>query len=134
VFKLFTLEGATRLLPVVETHLATLQEAVHDAAALRAAASTMRDGSVAFRNLALEVSFVAEVAHDAKAELDRLGVEVTDAEHGAVSFPAELGGEVVSLTWRRGQDAITHYRRLNGDGRVLPVEQEIGRRVDHPSG
>ena len=130
MFKLFTLEGATRLLPVVETHLANLQGAVHDVATLRAAAMTARDGSVAARNLLHEVAFVVTVAHDAKAELDRLGVEVTDAEHGAVAFPAQLGGEVVSLTWRRGQDAITHYRRLSGDGEASPAEQPLER---HPS-
>jgi hypothetical protein len=134
VFKLFTLEGATRLLPVVDTHLATLQGAVHDAAELRAAAITTRGRGIAALNLMQEVAFVAAVAHDAKAELDRLGVEVTDAEHGKVAFPARLGGEVVSLTWCRGQDAITHYRRHGGDGEALPAEQPLERHAVNAGG
>jgi hypothetical protein len=132
MIKLFTLEGATRLLPVVETHLAALQDAVHDAAALRATASEVRSGSLAAKNLLHEVAFVVSVAHDAKAELDRLGVQVTDAERGAVAFPANVDGELVSLTWRRGQDAITHYRRVSGDGHVSPVEQPLDRRSPNP--
>jgi hypothetical protein len=125
MIKLFTLERATELLPIVESRVAALQAAVHDTAALRTACAAARPGSVASRNLVQEMTFVVSAAHDAKAELDRLGVVVTDLEAGQVAFPAQLGGELVSLTWRRGDGAITHYRRIVGDSDVLSSDQPL---------
>jgi hypothetical protein len=122
VVKLFTIDEATELLPVVDAHVDTMQSAARDATELRQAAVRTRTGSVDARNLVQEIAFVVGQAHDAKAELDRLGVVITDLEHGQVAFPAQLGGELVSLTWRRGEDAITHYRRLADDGDPLPVD------------
>jgi len=132
MIKLFTLERATQLLPVVESHLGTLQTSMDDTTRLRAARAAARPGSVTARNLVQEMTFVVAAAHDAKAELDRLGVVVTDLESGQVAFPAQLGGEMVSLTWRRGQDAITHYRRLAGDGDMTAPEQPL-ERLPHSS-
>lgn len=127
--KLFTLDQATRLLPVVDTHVSALQDAARDVVALRRDVAAGRSGSVATRNLLQELSFVVGAAHDAKAELDRLGVEVTDLEHGVVGFPAQVDGELVSLTWRRGQPRITHYRRLSdrpGPEAEVPLARENG--------
>ncbi|CAN5684234.1 hypothetical protein BH23DEI1_BH23DEI1_13870 [soil metagenome] len=130
MIKLFTLERATRLLPVVEAHLDVLQTSVRDAAALGREATSLRPGGIAARNLANELGFVIHTAHDAKAELDRLGVEVIDAEDGSVAFPAQVGGEMVALTWRRGQDAITHYRRLDGATGTTADERPLAARGD----
>lgn len=125
MIKLFTVERATRLLGVVDEHLDTLQRSVQDAAALQRAAAEARPRGVEARNTAQEVGFLVALAHDAKAELDRLGVEVVDAAEGAVAFPAQVEGELVALTWRRGQDAITHYRRLRSDGDTLADERPL---------
>jgi hypothetical protein len=133
VFKLFTISEATRLLPVIEGHVAALQGASHDAEALKqrlaeiasAAGAGRTTDRVESQNLLQELSFLAACAHDAKAELDRLGVELTDLEGGAVAIPASVGGEVVALTWARGQDAITHYRRLRGDADPRPLPSEV---------
>lgn len=132
MFKLFTLTEATRLLPVIEGHVAAIQRASQDATALKQrldvlgaqAAARRAPMGVESQNLMQELSFLASCAHDAKAELDRLGVELTDVEGGAVAIPASVGGEVVALTWARGQDEITHYRRLTGDAdpRPLPAQ------------
>lgn len=130
MFKLFTVTEATRLLPEIERHVAVMQRASREASDLkeRIAAFAQRPPAerrpveVESRNLMRELDFVVHEAQGAKAELDRLGVELTDLEHGAVAFPASVGGEVVALTWSRGQDAITHYRRLAGNAapRLLP--------------
>jgi hypothetical protein len=125
VIKLFSVEAATRLLPVVESHVEALQRAARDTAALRTAATEMRPDSVEARNLIQEVGFLVGVAHDAKAELDRIGVQVTDLAEGHVAFPAQLGGEMVCLTWRRGERAITRYRRLSALGDDATPEQPL---------
>jgi len=129
VFKLFTVTEATRLLPVIEGHVAVMQRASQEASDLKQriaayaqrAPAERRSVEVETRNLMRELEFVVHEAQETKAELDRLGVELTDLKHGAVAFPASVGGEVVALTWARGQDAITHYRRLAGDAAPQPL-------------
>ncbi len=129
VFKLFTVDQATRLLPVIEGHVASLQGASCDASGIKARLSELGQRPPAERatvqvetqNLMRELEFLAHQARSAKAELDRLGVELTDVEHGAVAIPSSLCGEVVALTWEPGQTAITHYRRLAGDRAPRPL-------------
>ena len=129
MFKLFTVTEATRLLPVIERHIAVLQRASREAADLKRRIAEFGQVPPAERtaaqvetfNTMRELEFVVHEAHDAKAELDRLGVELTDLEHGAVAIPASVGGEVVALTWARGQESITHYRRLTGDAEPRPL-------------
>ena len=139
MIKLFTIEEATRLLPVIEGHVAALQGASRDANALKGRIAELAAGPAAERsmaqveshNLVRELEFVAGQAQTAKAELDRLGVQLTDLEHGAVAFPASVGGEMVALTWSRGQDTITHYRRLTGDRAPQPLP---GSKLQHQRG
>lgn len=121
MYRLFTLHEATRLLPVVDEHLGALQGAASDLGRLRERLAVVPEASVEGRNLTTEVSFLLGVVHTSKAELDRLGVRVRDIEEGLVDFPSQLGAEVVVLSWERGQDAITHYRRLNGDAETRPL-------------
>jgi len=133
VFKLFTIAEATRLLPVIEGHVATLQGASRDAEKLKQRLAVIDKqpnagrtaGRIESQNLMQELSFVASCAFDAKAELDRLGVELTDLAGGAVAIPASVAGEVVALTWARGQDEITHYRRLTGDADPHPLPSDV---------
>lgn len=121
MFRLFTLHQATRLLPVVDEHLATLQDAGAEWTRLRERLAALPARGVEARNLLQEMTFLMSTVHAAKAELDRLGVGVRDVETGEVEFPSQLGGEVVCLTWSRGQDAITHYHALSGDSDVRPL-------------
>ncbi len=131
MFKLFTVTEATRLLPVIERHVGLMQRARREAAELKQRIADLAErpqtprtsAKVEAFNLMRELEFVVHEAQEAKAELDRLGVELTDLEHGAVAFPASVGGEVVALTWSQGQASITHYRRLAGDAapQLLPA-------------
>jgi len=121
VFKLFTLQGANRMLPDVDARLTTLQQAVHDLEATQGLARAVRSGSAEALALRQELAFLVRAVHDAKHELAALGVMVPDVGRGVVEFPCRLGGEVVHLVWERGQDAITHYHRLTGDDARRPV-------------
>lgn len=126
MYRLFTLHEATRLLPVVDEHLGALQSAAADLARLRERLTGLPEGSLEARNIATEVAFLLGVVHTSKAELDRLGVRIRDVEGGLVDFPSQLGAEIVCLTWAKGQDAITHYRRLNGDEASRPLPAGAG--------
>lgn len=121
MYKLFTHEEATRLLPLVDEHLAEMQRAVQETLALKQELSDRGAMTVTGQNLAREIAFVLSDIHRHKAELDRLGVHVKDVETGVVDFPSKLGAEVVCLSWERGQDAITHYHRLHSDDDLRPL-------------
>lgn len=131
MYRLFTLHEATRLLPVVDEHLGALQGAAADLASLRERLAALPEHCLEARDLATEVAFLLGVVHTSKAELDRLGVRIRDVEGGLVDFPSQLGAEIVCLTWAKGQDAITHYRRLSGDEASRPLPAGAG---DTPTG
>lgn len=115
MFKLFTLQGANRMLPDVDARLTTLQQAVHDLDEAQHRARALAPGGAEGLALRQELAFLVQAVHDAKRDLAALGVMVPDVGRGVVEFPCRLGGEVVHLVWERGQDAITHYHRLTGD-------------------
>lgn len=120
MFKIFSLEEANKLIPVVSGLLADLTTGADDVARLRGELAALEPASVAARNTVQEIGFVLGQMHSTKAELDRLGVFVQDLEQGRVDFPSQLGAEVVCLSWQRGQDAITHYHRLT-EAKRLPL-------------
>ena len=126
MYKLFTHEEATRLLPVVDEHLGAMQRAVQETLTLREELERRNTYSVEGQNLAREIAFVLSEIHRHKAELDRLGVHVKDVETGMVDFPSKLGAEVVCLSWERGQDAITHYHRLDSEAEIQPLPDAEG--------
>ena len=128
MYRLFTLTEANRLLPVVDEHLGELQGAAADVARLRERSASLPASSIEGANVAREIAFLLGVLHANKAELDRLGVQLRDVEAGLVDFPSQLGGEVVCLTWSKGEDAITQYHPLSGDDEARPLPAPAGAR------
>jgi hypothetical protein len=127
MYKLFTKEQATALLPVVDEKLRELQGAVRDIAALRSELQALPPTSLRAQAATEELKFLMMVAYTTKQELDRLGVFVQDLERGLVDFPSRLGAEVVYLCWAQGEDAITHFHPLNqgaGARRPLPLNAQ----------
>ena len=121
MYKLFTHAEATRLLPTVDEHLSEMQRAAQETLDLRERLDHRNALSIQGQNLAREITFVLGEIHRHKAELDRLGVHVKDLESGVVDFPSKLGAEIVCLSWERGQDAITHYHRLDSEDDIRPL-------------
>jgi hypothetical protein len=114
MYKLFTVDEAKSLLPVVDSHLRELQAAVGDLVASQEALARAKPLSLEARNLQEEIAFLLGGIQRSKAELDRLGVFLKDLEAGVVDFPSQVGAEVVYLSWRQGQPTITHYHRVTG--------------------
>ncbi len=115
MFKLFSLDEATKLLPLVDDALRDMQQAARDVIALRTRDSKLNSWSIEARNVAEEIKFLLAEIQSRKAELDRRGVQLRDLETGIVDFPSQLGAEVVCLCWEQGEDAIEYYHRLNDD-------------------
>lgn len=66
----------------------------------------------------------AEIDHHVR-ELSELGVEVKALDIGLVDFPGTLDGRDVSLCWRLGEHAVTHWHERDAGfaGRQpLPLE------------
>ena len=120
MYKLFSVTEANNLIPVVDELLGDMQIAIRDTLQLRDDIAALGAHSVAARNKAQEIAFLLRSAHETKAQLDRLGVFLKDVDTGVVDFPSQVGAEVVYLSWEKGQDAITHYHRLN-EGSRLPL-------------
>ncbi len=122
MYKLFSVAEANNLIPVVDELLSDLQDAIRDTYRLRDDIARLGSEGVAARNKAQEIAFLLRSVHETKAQLDRLGVFLTDVDAGVVDFPSQVGAEVVYLSWEKGQDAITHYHRLN-EGSRLPLAE-----------
>ena len=125
MFKLFTLEGARRVLPDVDTRLGTLKEAVRDLedmqARFRADTEAPLDATVDPLATRQELAFLVSAVHDARRHLAELGVMLADDDMNVVEIPARVDGEVVHLVWEPGQRDITHYHRLTGDTHARPI-------------
>jgi hypothetical protein len=125
MYKLFSVQEATELIPLVDRTLREMQTALHDTVDVQDRLEDARPFSIQARNLAEELTFLLGTIHENKATLDRLGVHLKDVETGLVDFPSQLGSEVVYLSWKQGQHGITHYHRLNETEtmqRVLPEQ------------
>lgn len=125
MYKLFTVEEAKGLIPVVDRHLRDMQEAVGDVKRAQVALKTSKPFSIEARNLQTEVVFALEGIQSSKAELDRLGVFLKDVDAGLIDFPSQVGAEVVYLSWQQGQPTITHYHRVVSDT-PLPLTSAPG--------
>lgn len=126
MYRLFTLEEATDMIPTVDELLGEMQEAASELGRLRERFSRLPPNSVAARNAATETAFLLEQLQSDKARLDRLGVHLKDVESGIVDFPSQLGAEVICLSWEKGQSCITHYHRL-GEDAFKPLPRTYGR-------
>jgi hypothetical protein len=120
MFKLFSLQEANKLIPTVDTLLSDMQNAINDALRLRQEFTELKANSLEARNLIQEMQFLGRVVNENKAQLDKLGVFIQDIDTGKIDFPSQVGAEVVYLTWQKGDNAITHYHRLN-EGTALPI-------------
>lgn len=60
-------------------------------------------------------------------ELTDVGVELRDLDRGEVDFPALLGGRIVCLCWRLGEERVSHWHETNAEFmQRRPVEELVG--------
>lgn len=136
--KTFTWNEAQTLLPVLESLLRRARTTAETVARLES--ETQALGQRIFLSGGLRVDVVAaarrnaerqravQETNDSLAEIDAIGVEVTDLEEGVLAFPCKLEGEVVRLSWQIGEASITAW---HGEGEGLserrPVDARFGK-------
>ncbi len=120
--KLFTLDQANRMLPLVRR---IVEDAVRDyyrwqdrvrefeVASLR---STVDNPDPIAVELEKDVLRLAESIDSYMHEIGQLGVEIKSIDGGVVVFPAEVDGKAVSLSWKLGDERVEYpqYNFQNG--------------------
>lgn len=120
--KLFTIEQANAMLPLVRAitaDLANLAREVVDRRhrlALLTAGRDWKPGDPYSDELAeieakLEVD--AQRLQEYVEELRELGVEPKGAVDGLVDFPSLMDGRIVFLCWKLGEPEVTHWHELD---------------------
>ena len=131
--KIYTVEEANRTLPLVSriaedivAGYGEVTSALQTYETAKAAAQRDPGAQLGLRQADADVSEALERFQDLVEEIEALGGTVKDYEHGLVDFYGDVEGEIVYLCWRRGEDAITHFHRLD-EGftmrRALPAAQ-----------
>lgn len=125
--RLFTLEEAQRMLPlvrsivrgIVEDH-GLLQQKTAEARMQRREATPGRREAAPGKRAATpqnaaeraEITELKARVEEALGELAALGVEFKDFDIGLVDFPARRKQEVVHLCWRHGEERIGYWHPL----------------------
>jgi hypothetical protein len=115
--KLFTVDEANRLLPLVEPKLVEIQrlyarvDIMRDDSRAAAAASDLGGG---MRGGTGYVSALYQIGK-LTTELHEMGVELKDHTSGLVDFPSMRGDRVVLLCWRLGEgDEVKWWHEIDG--------------------
>ncbi len=124
--RLFTLETATRTLPLVRVILQDLTGLYSEVVCLRERLETLRMESITTD--ASDDVYAEELAHvrrglerDSReleryfSELEELGVSPRDSVDGAVGFPAVIDGRLVELSWILGEEQIAYFQEVGDD-------------------
>jgi len=117
--KIFTPDEANRMLPLVsriaDDIVATytrVQKTLEDLEAVK----TIEDDETREareRRLEVESARLLDRFQTLIEEIEELGGTVKDYERGCIDFYGELDSEIVYLCWHRGEDAISHWHRLD---------------------
>ena len=138
--KIFTLDEAQSLLPVVESLLTRAIESKQAAEAIDTELSelsyrihlsggmTVNIVKVAARRSELEQH--VQRARETVGEIDEIGVQLKDLDTGLLDFPCRVDDEVVLLCWKRGELSINHWHTVESgfQGRQ-PIDDRFRRRT-----
>lgn len=106
--QIFTLESATRMLPL----LSRITREIQICARLQSRFLRWQEsGTEGINHLELheKLSQLETRIDECKAEVSALGCTVGDCEGGVVNFPAQHEGRLITLTWKRGDPAVAHF-------------------------
>jgi hypothetical protein len=138
--KIFTLDEAQSMLPVVESLLKRAIESKQAAEAIDAELSaisrrihlaggmTVNIAKISAQRTAMEQHI--QRARETVAEIDEIGVQVKDLDSGLLDFPCRVEDEVVLLCWKSGETFIEHWHTVESgfQGRQ-PIDDRFRRRT-----
>jgi hypothetical protein len=137
--KIFTLDEAQALLPVLEALLNRALEYKREADKVEEALHQISQRIHLMGGMKIDVVQVARMraqmeqhlarVRESVGEINSIGVEVKDIESGLLDFPCRLDDEIVLLCWKTGEPAIEfwHTQEAGFEGRK-PVDERFKRR------
>ncbi len=140
--KIFTLDEAQALLPVLESLLKRAIEGKRAAESIEGRLQELSRKIFLSGGYFVDVASVrrqrsaldshVQAAKDAVAEIDAIGVQVKDLESGLLDFPCQLDGEIVLLCWKMGEDRIDYWHTVEAGFRGrLPIDERFGGKHSH---
>ena len=124
--KLFTLEEASRTLPLVSRVVRDIVEtsqSIFDARREAARLTQSGDTQGASHKRAQVDRFVIDV-QEYLEELDTIGCLIKDYQRGLIDFPSRHEGRTVFLCWELGEPDILHWHELDaGYAGREPIER-----------
>lgn len=136
--KLFTLQEAQTLLPVLDALLKRARTAALKSAEIELEMQRLShrifltggmhvDVAVAARRRA-ERDKAAQETKDTIVEIEAIGVHVQDLELGMLDFPCSVEGKTVLLCWKLGEPAIAHWHEPeDGPEERQPLDARFGK-------
>jgi hypothetical protein len=137
--KMFTLDEAQALLPVLESLLKRAVEAKDAAESIEQGLQELTRkiylsggmfvdvADVQRKRTALEA--LTQRVKDAVAEIDSIGVQVKDLDTGLLDFPCRVDGEIVLLCWKMGESRIDFWHSVEDGFRGRQPIDERFRRI-----
>lgn len=136
--KTFTLGEAQTLLPVLEALLRKAQTAAARARELDAEMQELTQRIFLSGGMHVNVSHTArrraerekavQEAQSTIAEMEAIGVLVSDMENGLLEFPSVMDGQAVLLSWKMGEKEIAHwYTSEEGIEGRKPLDARFGK-------
>jgi hypothetical protein len=136
--KIFSLEEANALIPVVESLLDRAIGAKEEAERLDGEMQLLRHRIFLAGGMTVDVGGVQrnrketeaqlQTAKDALGEIGSIGIQVKDLDTGLLDFPTRVDGELVLLCWRRGETRIEYWHTLEARFRGRqPLDERFGR-------
>lgn len=113
----FTIEDANRTLPLVRSIVSDVADRWKDLVRVRNE----------YGNSSPEHDQIMRELAEYIQELKEIGCHLKDFEHGLVDFPSTLDGAEIRLSWKLGEENITHMSTGDGDDAervLLPGMQE----------
>jgi hypothetical protein len=133
--KLFTVEEANAMLPVLRPLLENILEIIRrlkSKSEIVIRSEKLDPEAPNLMDRLREDSDIARLLHQVKLGVDEIhgyGCICKGVEQGLIDFPCMLGPEVVLLCWQLGEPAVGHWHRIE-DGfagrRALLDEEEPG--------
>jgi hypothetical protein len=121
--KLFTLEEAQSLVPVLESLLRRGIDAKNSAESISEDFQRLQQRIFMSGGMHIDVAKVGrqrtemnayiQRAKDAVEEIDAIGVQVKDLDIGLLDFPCKVGEDIVLLCWKMGESRITHWHTVD---------------------
>ena len=84
--------------------------------------------------LADEIASAEKHLNGIKAELDALGLSLSDSMGYQVDFPTKINGRTAAFTWQLGEDGVAHWHYAGEQlRRPIPDDWQHGNPIRHRS-